>query len=111
MADKIRFHLDESVAAAVAQGLRRRGIDVTTTPETGLTSADDEAQLAFALRERRVLVTQDADFLRLHRRGVPHAGITYFDPGMRTVGQLIADLVLIQEVLTPEEMEGQVEFL
>jgi hypothetical protein len=38
-------------------------------------------------------------------------GVAYFDPGVRTVGQLIAQLVLIEEVLTPEEMEGQVEFL
>ena len=111
MASKIRFHLDESVAVAVAQGLRRRGVEVTTTSEAGLTSADDEAQLAFALRERRVLVTQDADIIRLHQRGVQHAGVAYFDPGVRTVGQLIAQLVLIEEVLTREEMEGQVEFL
>jgi uncharacterized protein with PIN domain len=108
---KIRFHLDESVAPAVAEGLRRRGIDVTTAPEVGLSSADDETQLAFALRERRLLVTQDADFLRLHRRGLAHAGIAYYDPGTRTIGQLIAGLVLIHEVLTPEEMKGQVEFL
>jgi hypothetical protein len=96
---------------AVAQGLRRRSAEVTTTSETGLTSADDEAQMAFALRERRVLVTQDADFIRLHQRGMQHAGIAYFGPGMRTVGQLITQLVLIEEVLTPEEMDGQVEFL
>ncbi len=33
MLDKIRFHLDESASNAIAEGLRRRGIDVTTTPE------------------------------------------------------------------------------
>ncbi len=27
---KIRFHLDENVSTAIAEGLRRRGIDVTT---------------------------------------------------------------------------------
>lgn len=111
MTDRIRFHLDESVGPAVAEGLRRRGINVTTTPEVGLSSADDEAQLAFALREKRILVTQDADFLRLHRRGVPHAGIAFYDPGTRTIGQLIAGLVLIHGMLTPEEMKGHVEFL
>ncbi len=31
MAEKIKFHLDENVENAVAQGLKRRGIDVTTT--------------------------------------------------------------------------------
>lgn len=111
MADKIRFHLDEGVPAAVAEGLRRRGLEVTTTPEVSLINAGDEAQLGFALREGRVLVTQDADFLRLHHRGVPHAGLAYYQPGSRTVGQLIKGLVLIAEVLTPEEMRGHVEFL
>ncbi len=33
MTQKIRFHLDENVSNAIAEGLRRRGIDVTTTPE------------------------------------------------------------------------------
>ena len=33
MADKIKFHLDESVERAIADGLRRREIDVTTTVE------------------------------------------------------------------------------
>ena len=32
----IRFHLDENVSNAIADGLRQRGIDVTTTSEAGL---------------------------------------------------------------------------
>jgi hypothetical protein len=46
MARTIRFHLDENCDRAVAEGLRRRGVDVTVTPEVGLLSATDEAQLA-----------------------------------------------------------------
>ena len=41
MAEKIRFHLDENVSNAVAEGLRRRGIDITTTPEESLISVSD----------------------------------------------------------------------
>jgi hypothetical protein len=44
----IRFHLDEHVASAIAEGLRRRGIDVTTTADAGLLDAPDEDHLAFA---------------------------------------------------------------
>jgi branched-chain amino acid transport system permease protein len=33
MTDRIRFHLDENVDPAVADGLRRRAVDVTTTQE------------------------------------------------------------------------------
>ncbi|MEG3849128.1 DUF5615 family PIN-like protein [Microcoleus sp. herbarium19] len=66
MTEKVRFHLDESVESAIADGLRRRSIDVTTTPEVGLLGASDEEQVAFALVQGRVIFTYDADFLRIH---------------------------------------------
>jgi hypothetical protein len=47
--DRIRFHLDENISQAIANGLRRRGIDVTTTPEESLIGKLDEEQLAFAI--------------------------------------------------------------
>lgn len=68
MPAEIRFHLDECVPGAVAEGLRRRRIDVTTTPESALISAVDRDQLAFASKEGRVLVTKDSDFLGLALR-------------------------------------------
>lgn len=107
----IRFHLDENCPRAVAEGLRRRDIDVTTTPEVGLLSATDEQQFAHCLGEGRVLFTQDRDFLRLHAAGVPHAGIVYCDKDTKCVGEMIQGLVLVWEVLEPEEMVNRVEFL
>ena len=44
----IRFHLDEHVDPAVANGLRRRHIDLTTTADAGLLGARDESHLAIA---------------------------------------------------------------
>ena len=111
MPAKIRFHLDENVPSAVVQGLRRRGIGATTTPESGLISAGDDKQLDFASSDDRVLVTYDTDFLRLHDRGVPHAGIAYSPKGKRTIGELIQGLVMIAECLAPEDMKNHVEFL
>jgi predicted nuclease of predicted toxin-antitoxin system len=107
----IQFHLDENCPRAVAEGLRRRDIDVTTTSEVGLLSATDEQQIAHYLGEGRVLFTQDRDFLRLHAAGVPHAGIVYCDKDTRSIGEIIQGLVLIWEVLEPEEMVNRVEFL
>jgi predicted nuclease of predicted toxin-antitoxin system len=77
MARAIKYHLDEHVSNAVAEGLRRRGVDVTTTAQARLISQSDDAQLAFATESDRVLVTHDDDFLRRHSRGEPHAGIAY----------------------------------
>ncbi len=107
----VRFHLDEHVHSAVADGLRRRGIDVTTTPGSELLGSGDETQLGFALAQDRVLVTSDPDFLQLHDCGVQHAGIAFYHQRDRSVGDLIHGLELIWEILEPEEMRGRVEFL
>jgi len=111
MTEKIRFHLDESVSNAIAAGLRRRGIDVTTTPEVGLLAASDEEQLSFALSQNRVLVTHDDDFVVLHQRGIGHSGIAYCSLNRRSIGEILNTLVLIWEVLELEEMKNQLEFL
>jgi hypothetical protein len=52
----IHFHLDEDVDPAIAEGLRRRGIDVTTSQEAGLLGATDPMQLAYAhAKQQRVM--------------------------------------------------------
>jgi hypothetical protein len=107
----IRFHLDENVTRAVAEGLRRRGVDVTTTPEAGLLGAIDEDQAAYALAEGRVIFTQDRDFLSINAAGVPHAGIAYCPKDSRSIGEIIDGLVLIWEIIEPDEIRGRVEFL
>jgi hypothetical protein len=107
----LRFHLDEHIDSAIADGLRRRGIDVTTTPEAGLRGAADEAHVAFALSESRVVVTNDADFLRLHRQGLTHAGIAFTQHGLRSIGELLRGLILLSDCLESADMECQVEYV
>lgn len=110
MSESIRFHLDEHISHRVAEALRRLGIDVTTTAESGLRSADDLQQLEFAKRDGRVIVTRDADFLRLASQQ-DHAGIVAVRTERLSVSGMIAALILLHDVLTPEEMRGHVEFL
>jgi hypothetical protein len=111
MTDRIRFHLDENVDPAVADGLRRRGVDVTTTQQVGLMHASDEIQLEFALSEARILVSHDEDFLILAKQGAEHAGIAYCHPQLRSIGEIIAALMLIRDCLTSDEMKNHIEFL
>lgn len=92
------------------EGLWQRGVDVLTVAEAGMLGASDEEHLAFARREERVLFTQDDDFLRLHAMGGVHAGLVY--TRQRTpVGETIRGLMLIHELMTPEEMRGHVEYI
>jgi Domain of unknown function (DUF5615) len=107
----IRFHLDENCPRAVATGLRRRGIDVTTTPEAGLLEATDEQQDAYAFAQRRVIFTQDEDFLAWQASGASRAGIAYCKKDTRSIGEMIRGLVLIWEVYDHEDMENRVEYL
>ncbi len=107
----IRYHLDEHIDFAVAQGLRRRGIDVTTTADAGLLGADDADHIAFAVANGRVIVSNDPDFLRLHDQGVEHTGIAYCHQQSRSIGEMIRALELIWEILEPEEMRNRVEFI
>jgi hypothetical protein len=111
MSRTIRFHLDENCSRALASGLRRRGIDVTTTPEAGLLEVTDHAQTAYALGEGRVIFTQDEDFLAIQASGTPHAGIAYCKKDTLGIGEIISGLVLIWEVYDPGEMVGRVEYL
>jgi len=111
MAREIKFHLDENVSNAIANGLRMRGIDVTTTPEQKLISVPDDVQLKFAVSQERVIFTQDMDFLRIHRQGINHLGIVYCPQQTKSIGQIIQGIVLIWELLTPEEMIKHIEYL
>ena len=103
--------MDENVDPDVAAGLRRYGIDITTTYEAGLRTASDTAQLEFIRREERVLMTHDTDFLRFASRSTEYPGIVYCDKTACSIGEIIRGLILIYEVLTPEEMAGRVEYL
>src|SRR5512135_1271823 len=107
----IRFHLDENCSAAIAQGLRRRGIDTSTTPEADLLTASDEQQTAYARAEGRVIFTSDKDFLRINAAGIPHAGIVYCRQGKRSLGGIIQGLTEIWEVMEPEEMQNWLVYL
>ena len=106
---KIRYYTDEHVSKAVVRALRRRGVDVLTTPEAGMLNARDEDHMTRARDEGRVIFTQDDDFLRL-AAGRVHAGIVYAAQAT-PLRAIISGLMLIHQVLDATEMANHVEFL
>jgi predicted nuclease of predicted toxin-antitoxin system len=71
----MRFVVDESTGAAVVEYLRAAGHDVLAVAEVML-QAGDQAILARAAGEARVLVTNDKDFGELvFRSGHAHHGV------------------------------------
>jgi predicted nuclease of predicted toxin-antitoxin system len=111
LAERIRFHLDEHIDPAIARGLRRHGVDVTTTVEARLLSRQDQDQWEYARESRRVLFTHDADFLRMADQDTDHAGIVYCHRTAHSLGETIRRLILIYEVLSANEIVGRVQFL
>jgi predicted nuclease of predicted toxin-antitoxin system len=107
----IRFHLDENCDPAIAAGLRLHGVDVTTTPDARLLNAEDEEHIAYGISTGRVVFTQDQDFPRLHATGTEHRGIAFCHQQTRSIGQIIASLLLIWEICEPVDMADRVEFI
>ncbi|MGH8727248.1 MAG: DUF5615 family PIN-like protein [Burkholderiales bacterium] len=76
----MRFLADESCDFRVVRELRDSGHDVTAILEL-MPGALDEAVIALALREDRVLITEDKDFGQLvYAAGNPTAAVTEFKP-------------------------------
>src|SRR5436305_14899395 len=89
---QLRFFTDEGVYGAVAEQLRRAGVDALSTPEAGRRGESDPAQLLRPVQQGRVLVTFNvAAFARLHHemmtRGEHHTGLVVGQ--QRAVGDTI----------------------
>ncbi|GIX48024.1 MAG: hypothetical protein KatS3mg131_2235 [Candidatus Tectimicrobiota bacterium] len=106
--------LDEDVRVVLAAILRQRGYDVVHVLEVNRTGKSDSEQLAYAVRQRRAILTHNIrDYLLLDRgyqvQGKEHHGI------------LVSDQVPLRELLrrtlrclsryTAEELRNQVIWL
>ena len=111
----LSLYMDHQVPAAVTRGLRRRGVDVLTAFEDGHAKLPDDQVLARAHQTERALFTQDDDYLVLahawQSAGRHFSGIVYAHQLHVTIGQIIADLQLIVEAATMDEIRDTVIFL
>ena len=111
MESSIKFYLDEHFSNALVDGLRRRGVDyMITTTEAKNRGMADVDQLEYAIKQERVLVTKDDDFLSIHSSGREHKGIVFVRHN-RSLGEVIRGLLLIIEVLEKKDMLNHVEFV
>jgi predicted nuclease of predicted toxin-antitoxin system len=66
---------DNSVSWRVARDLRAIGFDAVHVSSLGMGEADDPSIFALAVRERRVLLTQDSDFSAIHASSAEAVGV------------------------------------
>jgi hypothetical protein len=110
---KIRLYLDEdSMDKALVAGLRARGVDVLTTREARMTERPDDAHLAFATSQGRVLYSFNVgDYCRLHAGGGSHSGLILALQQRYPVGEQMRRLLRVIHRLSAEDMCNRVEFL
>lgn len=106
----IKFYCDEHIHPAIIAALRNRGADITTAQEVNMLGISDEFHLKFAVSQGRAIITQDTDFLRLHKTGIPHHGILFAHQS-KTLSAIIHALIRVYQVKPEEEMESHVEYL
>ncbi len=86
-------YADVHVQFPIVQGLRTRRMDVTTAQERGQQEADDDELLEKALSERRVMLTNDHDFLHISAarssKGELFAPIYFWPQQDRSIGEMI----------------------
>ena len=111
----LSFYMDHHVNIAIANGLRKRGIDVVTTFEDGMADVADEVLLSHVASLGRVLVTQDKGFHRIcsrwNRSGREFPGIVFAVQESIDIGRTIEYLELVARVFSTEEIRNRIEYV
>lgn len=110
----IELYLDEDVNPLIAGLVRARGFVAQTTQEAGRTRAGDAAQLAYAVSQRRAILTHNRDdFARLAQEYFTarrkHNGIII--AVRRPPQEIVIRLMTILNQTTADEMEGQIIYI
>ncbi|MDL1899126.1 hypothetical protein FBQ82_23050 [Anaerolineae bacterium CFX7] len=79
--------------------------------DIGRDGLSDEAQLAWAWQEKRVIVTFDQDYLRIASQNIEHAGIAYCYPDKFGIGELLGLLIMLYAIVDSEKMYNRIEYL
>jgi Domain of unknown function (DUF5615) len=113
----VKVYLDEDLSPTIAVLLRQRGVDATSAHDTGNSQVADRAQLEYATRQGRAIVTRNVvDFLLLARDVVAtntrHAGIILLPSSFRgDEYQTIADAIIEGLKAYPRGLDGVVLYV
>jgi hypothetical protein len=114
---KILLYIDEdSMDDDFVQALRSRNVDVLTVADVGMLHRSDEEQIGWARQNGRVIFSFNTrDFYRLHTtligQGLSHTGIILAPQQRYGIGDLMRGVLKLINTKSPEEMQGQIEFL
>lgn len=111
----IALYMDEHIPKAITLGLRQRGVDVLTVQDDGFTNTPDPIILDHATQLKRVMFSQDDDFLKeAHKRqseGIYFSGVIYVHQYNISIGDCVRDLELIAKIYEPEDCINRVQYI
>ena len=104
------IYCDENVWMPVAEGLRRRGWEVTTAVGKETLGYTDGEDLRYANERGWLILTFDDDFLSLVESDheVEHSGVVYASQHGKDVGDLVRRVDSALERENTEDMSGEV---
>jgi hypothetical protein len=111
----LRLYMDVHVKATITAGARRRGIDAITAQEDSSARLEDGPLLDRVTALQCVLFTQDEDLLAIAQERQVTAGyfsgLLYGHQLAATIWRYVLDLVVVCQVLEPEDMANRIEYL
>jgi predicted nuclease of predicted toxin-antitoxin system len=108
------LYLDENLSPRLAEQLRKYGFDAIAVKESNLLARSDAEQLAFAVTQKRALVTINfSDFVSLHEtykaKDQEHFGIIFTTE--QRFGTMLNRLLKLLNSLTVEDLKNQIRWL
>lgn len=110
----LKLYLNENISWRIAKSLREYGYDVISSHDAEMDQADDPTQFAFAVEQRRAVVTNNfRDFIALDEayaaQGKSHYGIIFTIK--YPMHLLIRRLRIVLESASQEDMMNQIRWL
>ena len=106
----MKFLADEHIELSIVTGLKLIRIDIISVNEAGKRGSDDEEILSFAKENDRIVITRDSDFVKLHSKGIGHAGIVFI-PKFLEIGKVIEEIEKVSMIFELEHIRDSVIFI
>ena len=106
----MKFLADEHIELSIVTGLKLLGIDIISINEAGKRGSDDEEILSFAKENDRIVITRDSDFVKLHSKGISHAGVVFISKFLE-IGKVIEEIEKVAMIFEPEHVRNSVVFI
>lgn len=110
----LKIYLNENISWKIAKALDEFGYDVVSSYEVGMNSEDDEVQFAYAVSEKRAVLTNNfGDFVNLCEEygsaGKDHYGVIFTTKFSNA--EIIKRLKTLLKMVTAEQMKNQIRWL